>query len=44
MRVLITGGCGFLGCNIARKVLEKGDDLFIFDNLSRFGSKKTLTG
>jgi CDP-paratose 2-epimerase len=42
MKVLITGGCGFLGCNIARKVLETGDDLFIFDNLSRFGSEKNL--
>jgi CDP-paratose 2-epimerase len=42
MRVLITGGCGFLGCNIARKVLETGDELFIFDNLSRVGSERNL--
>lgn len=42
MRILITGGCGFLGCNIARKILETGDELFIFDNLSRVGSEKNL--
>jgi CDP-paratose 2-epimerase len=42
MRILITGGCGFLGSNIARKIFEMGDELFIFDNLSRFGSEKNL--
>jgi CDP-paratose 2-epimerase len=42
MRFLITGGCGFLGSNIARKILEEGDELFIFDNLSRFGSERNL--
>jgi len=42
MKFLITGGCGFLGSNIARKILEGGDELFIFDNLSRFGSEKNL--
>ncbi len=42
MRVLVTGGCGFLGCNIAARILETGDELFVFDNLSRFGSEKNL--
>jgi CDP-paratose 2-epimerase len=42
MKILITGGCGFLGSNIARKILETGDELAIFDNLSRFGSEKNL--
>ena len=42
MRVLITGGCGFLGSNIAQKILEMGDELFIFDDLSRFGSEKNF--
>jgi CDP-paratose 2-epimerase len=42
MRILITGGCGFLGSNIAQKILEGGDELFIFDNLSRFGSEKNF--
>ena len=42
MKYLITGGCGFLGSNIARQILNNNDDLFIFDNLSRRGSEKNL--
>ena len=38
MKCLITGGCGFLGSNIASKILEQGDELIIFDSLYRFGS------
>ncbi|MEJ7740622.1 MAG: GDP-mannose 4,6-dehydratase [Chitinophagaceae bacterium] len=40
MKVVITGGCGFLGSNIAQAILKRGDDLFIIDNLSRLGSDK----
>lgn len=44
MKYLITGGCGFLGSNIARGILEQGlGDLVIFDNLSRTGSVKNLS-
>ncbi len=42
MRYLITGGCGFLGSNLASEVLRKGDELFVFDNLSRAGSAQNL--
>ena len=42
LKYLITGGCGFLGSNIALQVLKKGYELIIFDNLSRFGSYKNL--
>ncbi len=42
MKYLITGGCGFLGSNLAQEVIKKGDELIIFDNLSRFGSEKNL--
>jgi CDP-paratose 2-epimerase len=38
MKYLITGGCGFLGSNIASKILERGDELIVFDSLYRFGS------
>lgn len=38
MRYLITGGCGFLGSNLADEVLSKGEELCVFDNLSRLGS------
>lgn len=38
MKYLITGGCGFLGSNIASKILEQGDELVVFDSLYRYGS------
>jgi len=33
MKVLITGGAGFIGSHLAEKLLEQGDDVFIIDNL-----------
>ncbi|MDE0783918.1 MAG: GDP-mannose 4,6-dehydratase [Planktomarina sp.] len=42
MKVLITGGCGFLGSNLAVDALERGDELMLFDNLYRSGSLENL--
>jgi CDP-paratose 2-epimerase len=42
VKYLITGGCGFLGSNIASEILKMGDDLVVFDNLYRFGSDQNL--
>ena len=42
MKYLITGGCGFLGSNLASEVLRRGEELIIFDNLYRSGSAKNL--
>lgn len=42
MKYLITGGCGFLGSNLAHEIISKHDDLVIVDNLSRFGSSQNL--
>jgi len=42
MKYLITGGCGFVGSNLAAEVLKRGDELFVFDNLFRFGSSQNL--
>lgn len=42
MKYLITGGCGFVGSNLAAEVLNRNEELFIFDNLSRLGSEKNL--
>lgn len=42
MRYLITGGCGFVGSNLAAEVLRRGEELFVFDNLLRFGSGQNL--
>ena len=43
MKLLITGGCGFLGSNLAAHAIERGLDLCVFDNLSRQGSQANLT-
>ncbi|OUR98786.1 CDP-paratose 2-epimerase [Halobacteriovorax marinus] len=42
MKYLITGGCGFLGSNLAEEVLKRGDELVILDNLYRSGTEKNL--
>ena len=42
MKYLITGGAGFLGSNLSKKVLDNNDELIIFDNLSRVGSEKNV--
>ncbi len=42
MKLLITGGCGFLGSNLASDALARGDELVVFDNLYRNGSRENL--
>lgn len=42
MKYLINGGCGFIGSNLAAKVLELGEELYVVDNLYRFGSDANL--
>lgn len=42
MKYLITGGCGFIGSNLAAEVLNKGEELIVFDNLFRHGSEDNL--
>jgi CDP-paratose 2-epimerase len=43
MKLLITGGCGFLGSNLAADALARGDELIIFDSLHRSGSRQNLS-
>lgn len=42
MKILITGGAGFIGINTAAYFLQKGNEVFIYDNLSRKGSRINL--
>jgi CDP-paratose 2-epimerase len=39
MKMLITGGCGFVGANLARHFLQQGYEVTVFDNLVRRGSE-----
>ena len=42
MKLLITGGLGFLGSNLSSYALKNNYDLYVFDNLSRKGSIDNL--
>jgi len=42
MRILITGGAGFIGCNLAEACIRSGHQVTLFDNLSRRGSLANL--
>lgn len=39
MKVLITGGAGFLGSNLTRRFLKQGASVILCDNLSRRGAE-----
>lgn len=43
MRALITGAAGFIGTNLAKRLLEEGNEVILLDNLSRAGSNQNLT-
>ena len=34
MKILITGGAGFIGSHLSEKLLKNGDEIFVIDNLS----------
>lgn len=34
MKIIVTGGCGFIGSNLVEKLIEKGENVIIFDDLS----------
>ena len=41
--VLITGGAGFIGTNVANRLLDEGHAVILFDNLSRAGVTENLS-
>jgi UDP-glucose 4-epimerase len=43
MRYLLTGGAGFIGSHLAEKLITRGDQVVVFDNLST-GSADNLSG
>jgi UDP-glucose 4-epimerase len=43
VKALVTGGAGFIGSNIARALLERGDEVRVLDNMST-GHRRNLEG
>ena len=41
-KYLITGGAGFIGSNYIHRLLERGEQVTIYDNLSRGGASKNM--
>jgi CDP-paratose 2-epimerase len=42
MKTLVTGGAGFIGSNYVARLLQRGEEVMIYDNLSRAGGPRNL--
>src|SRR2546428_4684345 len=42
MRILVTGGAGFIGSNFARLAVRKGHDVLVFDKLTYAGNVENI--
>jgi CDP-paratose 2-epimerase len=42
MKILIAGGAGFIGTNVAKEAVKRGHDVVIFDSLIRKGSEENI--
>ena len=42
MHVMVTGGAGFIGSNVADHYLREGHPVRVFDNVSRPGVERNL--
>jgi CDP-paratose 2-epimerase len=42
LKYLVTGGAGFIGCNYASRLIARGEQVTVLDNLSRRGAASNL--
>jgi len=42
MKILVTGGAGFIGTNVVLRMAERGHEVIVLDNLSKRGSAANL--
>lgn len=43
MKILVTGGCGFIGTNVCLEAKERGHEVIAFDNLVRPQTEENIT-
>jgi dTDP-glucose 4,6-dehydratase len=44
MRILVTGGCGFIGSHFVRRLVAGGDEAVVLDKLTYSGRRENLEG
>jgi dTDP-glucose 4,6-dehydratase len=44
MRVLVTGGCGFIGSHFVKRLVTGGDDVVVLDKLTYSGNRANIAG
>ena len=44
MRILVTGGCGFIGSHFVKRLVEVGDEVVVLDKLTYSGNPANVAG
>ena len=44
MRLLVTGGAGFIGANFVHRAVARGDEVTVYDALTYAGNPANLAG